>query len=194
MSGRGIGRCERGTQRATVPTNEAETIARACRGEAAARSALVNLHQALVYSIARHMLGRNEEVGDVFQTVFLKLLEHLDRIDPVIGAAGWLRRTTVNECFDRMKARRDGALPESDNVSGTSSTPVEVAQEHEADVAVRQALQDLSPDYRATVVLHYTEGLSYAEIAEVLDISIETVRSRLKRARSQLRRKLRNYC
>ena len=171
-----------------MPTDEAEIIARA-------RSALVDMHEARVYSIARHMLRQDEEVHDVFQTVFLRLFQHLGDIDPARGAAGWLRRTTVNACFDRIRARREQAGSIGDDVTAsTLGTPVDVAQGREAHDAVRVALQGLPPDYRATVVLHYTEGLSYAEIAETLGVSVETVRSRLKRARAQLRKKLQGYC
>lgn len=177
-----------------MPTDEAEIIARACRGDSAARSALVDLHQALVYSVARHVLGHDEEVHDVFQSVFLRLFKHLSGIDPERGAAGWLRRTTVNACFDRIKARRKRAgLKNEGDEGATSNTPVEVAQRREAHDAVRQALQELSPQHRATVVLHYMEGLKYTEIAEALDVSVETVRSRLKRARAELRKRLREY-
>jgi RNA polymerase sigma-70 factor (ECF subfamily) len=177
-----------------VTDDEAGLIRRACQGDADARAELIDRHQALVYGLARHLLSRREEAEDVFQTVFLKLFEHLSTIDPERGLRGWLRKTTVNECFDCLKARR--RLPASvddDAVAASAATPPAAAQGSEVEGALREALDALSPSHRATVVLHYMEGLGYAEIAETLGVSVETVRSRLKRARAELRKRLKRY-
>ncbi len=174
--------------------NEAELIRRCCYEDVEARAALVDAHQALVYSVARHMLGNEEEVRDVFQTVFLRLFQHLERIDPERGVSAWLRKTTLNECFDRIKARSRRPEPvDESHVAAETGSPQQRTEKGEVDRALSLALEALSPEQRATVVLHYMEGLRYAEIAEALDVSIETVRSRLKRARAELRKRLRKY-
>ena len=174
--------------------HEGELIRQCCRGDVQARAALVDAHQALVYSLARHMLGNEEEVRDVFQTVFLRLFQHLERIDPERGVSGWLRKTTLNECFDRIKARNRRPQPvDESGVAAEADSPQKNTERSEVSRALSLALEALPPEHRATVLLHYMEGLRYAEIAEALDVSVETVRSRLKRARAELRKRLRKY-
>ena len=177
-----------------MQTHEGELIQKCRRGDGAALADLVDLHQAAVYGLARHMLGDPEEAGDVFQTVFLRLFERLEQIEPERGARAWLRKTPLNECLDRIKARsRTEESVDGDALESTREEPPDAAEGCEVQQALRQALDALPPRRRAAVVLRYTEDLSYREIAKVLGVSVETVRSALKRARLELRRRLQRY-
>ncbi len=174
--------------------DEAEIIRRARRGDARARLGLVDMYQAMVFGIAGHMLNRREDVEEVFQTVFLRLFEHLDAIDPDRGVGGWLRRTVLNECFRRFETRSRRLEPVAyQELASPQASPDGLVKEQEARRALRRAIDALPPHERATVVLHYMEGLAYADVAEALGVSVETVRSRLKRARAQLRKRLQKY-
>lgn len=179
-------------------------LVRACqRGEPGALDALIRATYADVYSLARRMLADPDEAADATQEVFVRVMKS------VLGFRGestfgtWLHRVTVNVCLTalrrRSKARAAGLLAGSvpfglpdDGTPVAAPGPAPDDQAVTRDLVRRseQALAMLPEDARAVVVLRDIEGLSTAEVAELLDVSETVVKVRLHRAHARLRRLL----
>jgi RNA polymerase sigma-70 factor, ECF subfamily len=162
-----------------------ELLTHARAGESSAFAALVRRYQRTVYSIALRMLNDRHRAEDLAQEVFLQLYRALGSIDSDTHLAFWLRRVAVNRAIDRMRqeSRHDSEpLTEAVAVVGEST-------EHDPLLHRRMAelIGELSPAARAVVVLRYQEDLDPVDIASTLDMSINTVKSHLKRSLTQLR-------
>ena len=152
---------------------------------------VVTNHSAKVYRLAYRLTGNKFDAEDLTQEVFVRVFRSLDKYTPGTFE-GWLHRVTTNLFLDgaRRKQRiRFDALSDERAARLTSASPapeVAYADMHFED-DVERALATLPPDFRAAVVLCDVEGLSYEEIAEILDAKLGTVRSRIHRGRAQLR-------
>lgn len=158
------------------------TIRRSLAGDQAAFGELFEHYKNLVYKTAYLLLDNPYEAEDALQEIFVKVYGSLDRYDPARGAfSTWLYRMTVNHCLNqRRKARPRAELVEA---YGAGEAPARSVEERLADEeAVRKALQSLSGKLRVVIVLRYYHELSYAEIAQILDIPLGTVQSRLNQA------------
>ncbi|GAB96011.1 RNA polymerase sigma-70 factor (ECF subfamily) [Kineosphaera limosa] len=155
---------------------------------------VVEQHSARVYRLAYRLTGNVHDAEDLTHDVFIRVFRSLDSYRPGTFE-GWLHRITTNLFLDRMRRRqriRFDALSD-DAAARLPSRTVSPAQHYEDthfDDDVQRALDALAPDFRAAVVLCDIEGLTYEEIAEVLDIKLGTVRSRIHRGRAQLREAL----
>jgi RNA polymerase sigma factor (sigma-70 family) len=152
---------------------------------------LVRDHSARVYRLAYRLTGNPHDAEDLTQDVFVRVFRSLHRFQPGTFE-GWLHRITTNLFLDgarrKQKIRFDGLADGSaDRLPSSWPTPSEQLSDADLDHDVAAALAALAPDFRAAVVLCDIEGLSYDEIASVLDIKIGTVRSRIHRGRAQLR-------
>lgn len=147
-----------------------------------------------VYTLARRLMGNHDDADDVAQETFVRAYQALDRYDESFAFYTWLRtiatRVAWNELAKRKRRRTSGGETfdlAAERVAGAAADPVALAAEAETRERLRRAVDALPGDFRAVVALRAFEDLSYAEIAEVLDIPIGTVMSRLSRARSLLR-------
>jgi RNA polymerase sigma-70 factor (ECF subfamily) len=162
-----------------------ELITRARAGEASAFAALVRRYQRTVYSVALRMLNDRHRAEDLAQEVFLQLYRTLDSITSDTHLAFWLRKVAVNRAIDRMRqeSRYDGEpLTEATTVVNEASEDDPLLKQRMAEL-----LAKLSPAARAVVVLRYQEDLDPVDIARTLDMSINTVKSHLKRSLTLLR-------
>jgi len=155
---------------------------------------IVRDHSPRVFRLAYRLTGDRHDAEDLTQDVFVRVFRSLDRYEPG-NFEGWLHRITTNLFLDsarRKKRIRMDAMGDDDGqVAGSVEAQPERGFEHgNLDLDVRRALDALPPDYRAAVVLCDIEGLSYEEIAVTLGVKLGTVRSRIHRARSQLRASL----
>jgi RNA polymerase sigma-70 factor (ECF subfamily) len=155
---------------------------------------IVEQHSARVYRLAYRLTGNAYDAEDLTQEVFVRVFRSLHTYTPGTFE-GWLHRITTNLFLDqaRRKSRiRFDALPEdADNrLPSPIATPDAAYLNQMFDADVEAALASLPPDFRAAVVLCDVEGLSYEEIADVLDVKMGTVRSRIHRGRSMLRKAL----
>lgn len=149
----------------------------------------VTIHQSLVFSIAYHLLHNPSLAEEVSQDVFFRLYRDYHKIQSSSHLIHWLRRTTTHRCLDalrRLEKRR--AVPLDEIEPMLPSTAIE------ADPilarTLRRLVAGLPANSRAVVVLRYQEDLEPKEIARILDLSVNTVKSRLQRALTALRRKL----
>jgi len=152
-------------------------------GEAA--GALVDRYQQRLFNVALRMLGNVQDAEDVTQTVFLNVFHKLRTYDPKYKFFSWIYRMTVNESLNLLKRRKPTVTLEDDlGIPAPGAAPDRAA---EAEDRVGKALLGLKPDDRAVVVLRHFVSFSYQEIADVLGIPVQTVKSRLFTARERLR-------
>jgi RNA polymerase sigma-70 factor (ECF subfamily) len=147
-----------------------------------------------VYNIAFRMAGHKEDAEEITQEVFIKAHSSIKQFKFNSSLTTWIYRITVNTALNKIKQRnrrRERPLNLEDHTpEAPVSRPFETTRHKEdCEELVRQMLESLSPKLRACVVLKDMEGLRYREIAETLNININTVRTRLKRAREILLRK-----
>jgi RNA polymerase sigma-70 factor (ECF subfamily) len=150
---------------------------------------LIDRYQKPLYNVALRMLHDAEDAEDVTQTVFLNALLKLKSYDPKYRFFSWIYRMTVNESLNLLKRRkRTVALEDAPGLPAPGSSSDEVT---EVQDRVGKALLELKPDDRAVVVLKHFVSFTYEEIADVLEIPVKTVKSRLFTARERLQVALR---
>jgi RNA polymerase sigma-70 factor (ECF subfamily) len=153
---------------------------------------VVQEHSARVYRLAYRLTGNQHDAEDLTQEVFVRVFRSLSSYTPGTFE-GWLHRITTNLFLDQVRRKqriRFDSLGDDagDRLAGQAELGPERAWEHNnLDHDVQAALDTLTPDFRAAVVLCDIEGLSYEEIAATLDIKLGTVRSRIHRGRAHLR-------
>ncbi|WP_432559055.1 RNA polymerase sigma factor SigE [Granulicoccus sp. GXG6511] len=155
---------------------------------------VVRDHSARVYRLALRLTGDVHDAEDLTQDVFVRVFRSLHRFEPGTFE-GWLHRITTNLFLDgarrRQRIRFDGLAEGADErLPGSEPPPGDHLANAGLDHDVAAALAALSPEFRACVVLCDIEGLSYEEVAAVLDVKLGTVRSRIHRGRAQLREAL----
>jgi RNA polymerase sigma-70 factor (ECF subfamily) len=163
-------------------------LKRASEGDSAAFAELVREHQGMVFSIAYHYLQDRSLAEDLAQEVFLELYQGLERIQSPAHLMFWLRRVTANRCIDQGRKklrRRELALEETPEpiADGSPSDPLLLQR-------LRQSLDVLPERQRMVVILRFQEGLGPAEIAEALEMPVNTVKSTLHRSLEELRKGL----
>jgi RNA polymerase sigma-70 factor (ECF subfamily) len=170
-------------------------LVEACRqGDREAFRTLFETYKDKVYSIAFRFCGDESQAMDIAQDTFLKLFSGLQSFRGDAAFSTWVYRLVVNCCLDH-KRRSWRLIPIADELIAVLRAPgdsLKSVLHMEMRERVRSAVENLSPDMRMVVVLRYTEGLSYEEIAEVMACSVGTVASRLNRAHKALERKLSN--
>lgn len=179
---------------ANEPGGESGLILRIQQGEMAALGQLFEMHKVLVYRTA-FAITRDERVAeDVVQECFIRLYTYAASVDPGRPLRPWLYRVTVNLSYDWSSQRHvrplDDILEWISGLAGSFPAPDRRAEEQETTRMVREVVAELPPLHRAVVVLFYMENLSLEEIANVLDLPVGTVKSRLHYARGRLREML----
>jgi RNA polymerase sigma-70 factor, ECF subfamily len=172
--------------------SERELVEGCRRGEMEALRAIFERHRNRVYSIALRFSGDESAAMDIAQDAFVKLFGSIGEFRGEAALETWIYRVVVNSCFDyRRRAKR--LVPLAEGFLATLRESADALGDllrREASASVREAIERLSPPLRMAVVLRYTEGLSYEEIARALDCTPGTVASRLNRAHKALERSL----
>ena len=188
---------------------DSRLVARLRANEDAAYDELVRTHHASIYHAAYRMLRDPGEASDVTQDVFLKVFRHINGFRGESSLRTWIFRIAFSEILNRVRWSRRRYLhrtvsieEESRNVSeghtplqiaDGGDTPEEALERKEQEHAFERALWKLSEEHRSVAVLRDVQGFSYAEIAEILGISVGTVKSRLARARAELKKQLMRF-
>src|SRR6266516_3312204 len=193
-------------QSSGVNAEESLFVLRLKANEDAAYDELVRVYHASIFHIAYRMLGDNAEASDIVQEIFLKVFRNIGGFKGEAALKTWIFKIAFSEILNRLRwwKRRHRyttlSLDESpngntpgDGVADAGPTPEEVLQAKEREDAIQQALRRLSHEHRSIIVLRDIEGFSYTEIADVLGISMGTVKSRLARARADLKKSLMRY-
>jgi RNA polymerase sigma-70 factor, ECF subfamily len=171
---------------------EQDLISRASRGDAGAFSELVRNHSSLVYRVALSMMGANE-AEDASQEAWVRAWRNIGNFRGESSFRTWLYRITVNTCLSarQREARQEsqkvgGEFPHLPGPSGGENNPEAAALSQEQREEIQDALQHVRAEHRAALVLRHMEGLSYREIAEVLDVPDGTAKGWVSRGRTAL--------
>ncbi len=169
-----------------------DLVAAASKGDVEAFARLVREHSNLVYRVALRMLG-NDDAQDASQEVWVKVWKNLRNFRGQSAFSTWLYRITVNICLSvrQKEARRDerelgGEMPYLSESSGGDADPETAALNAERRGEIEAALLHVRAEHRAALVLRHMEGLSYAEIAEVLDVPNGTAKGWVSRGRAAM--------
>jgi RNA polymerase sigma-70 factor (ECF subfamily) len=155
---------------------------------------LVRRYQDRVYALAYRFLRNHSDAEDVAQETFLRAFRALGSFETGRRFAPWLFRIATNLCLDMLRARRPIASLEDDPVPPASLERVEATVDvRERWRALQAALETLPEGLRVVFLLRHESDLSYQEIAQVLGIPVNTVRTRLFRARELLRDRLKGW-
>ena len=179
-------------------------VERACHGDHGAFRQLFEVYSPLVYRIVYRMVGSPDDAADLTQDVFVRAYERLRTLKDGQAFHAWITTLTVNMVHDRLRRRRPDMLSLNAAPPGCAAGSEwqipDRAADHDAQLItaeqtaqLQQALLQLSPDHRAVVVLHHLEGMSVEDIGSTLQLPAGTVKSRLARARAELRRLLDDY-
>ncbi|MFO0012878.1 MAG: RNA polymerase sigma factor [Planctomycetota bacterium] len=179
--------------------DEEELIQLALEGQSAAFETLVLRYQDRLYTAMISIVGNADEAEDVVQESFIQAYLKLDTFQQNSRFFTWVYRIAFNYALARRRRKR-GVVSLEESRENTGNDPVANGESpddrmsrHEDAQLVHQALALLSEDHRSILVLREMEDLSYEEIADVLSISIGTVRSRLNRARAALKLQLEKF-
>ena len=172
-------------------------VARACQGDVEAFDALMARHETKVFNLCLWVTGDRDEAADAAQDAFIRAYRHLKKFRGDCAFGSWVSRIAINVARDALKKKRvrprdfssmewaDG--PEFDPPDDAARTAPEAIARRERQMAVRCALAKVPENYRTTLILFDLQGRSYEECAEVLQVPIGTIKSRLSRARAALR-------
>lgn len=187
---------------ATAEPTDLELVERVRSGQTEAFNDLVNRHARKVFRLARHITKNDADTEDVLQDAFLKAYSRLDQFAGNSQFYTWLVRIAVNESLMRLRKRKNSKTVSLDEELETDDSPIkrEVASDgedpeeslsrKETREILEGAIDSLAEGYRTVFVLRDVEGLSTEETADMLGLSISAVKSRLLRARLQLREKV----
>lgn len=185
--------------------DELELVTRARAGDTVAFSALLRRYEGKIFRLAMNITQNREDAEDVLQEAFLKAYEHLDQFQGNSRFYTWIVRIAVNQALMKLRKRRsDRAVSLDEQIDTGEDTVVrEIAawdpdpeqrfSQEELHRILTEAIDELAPIYRTVFTLRDVDGLSTEETAEALDLSVPAVKSRLLRARLQLRDRLTRF-
>jgi len=176
--------------------NEEKLIIRAAKGDASAFNELLSGHEKKMYAVCLRMCANHEDAQDCLQEAMLRVYRSISGFKGQSSFSTWLYRVTMNTCLDELRRRKnkqatslDGLLETGWSPADEYDTPEHRALESERRTEVRRMIKELPEDMRSAVVLRDIQGFSYDEIAQILDINVGTIKSRISRGREKLREK-----
>jgi RNA polymerase sigma-70 factor (ECF subfamily) len=177
-------------------------VERALTGDAEAFGELVRRWERRIFALTYGMLGREEDARDATQETFLAAFRNLRGFRGEAKVSSWLHRIAVNQCISRQrraKVRSESALDEEHEndaasfATPLSESPMRVVEGRQETLAVRRAINSLPVELRQVLVMKEFEELTFREIADVLDLPLSTVKSRLYTALKQLQMRLQKF-
>ena len=183
--------------------DEDHFVARLVARDESAFNELVVTYQRRVFALVFRMLGRRDEAEDLAQEVFVQVFKAIDQFRGDSKLSTWIYRIAVNLCKNRAKYLSRRHANDQDDVDamadrlpfsaakgvsvGGISRPDELVEGMQLEVVVKRAIAQIEPEFREVLILRDVEDMSYEEIAEVTGLADGTVKSRIHRARAQLR-------
>ena len=177
----------------TTPAQEAELLARVVKGDHDAFTEIMRSHEDRVFSVCLRIMGSRDQALDATQETFLTTFRKAGQFKGNSALGTWIYRIAVNTCYDQLrKQRRRKTDPLPDHLD-----PADHSAEDAVDAAglrpeIQEALAAIPDDFRTAVILSDIEGMALPEVAEILEIPVGTVKSRVFRGRRLLARELGN--
>jgi RNA polymerase sigma-70 factor (ECF subfamily) len=168
--------------------DDAGLVDAARRGDRNALDRLLQLHFDRVHSLCRRVMANDADTDDATQEALLAICRGIGRFDGRSSFSTWIYRVTTNSCLDELRPKGRRPIAMADDAMPAVSVPDRFTDDIVDRVEIDAALAQLSPDFRAAVVLRDLCQLDYDEIGEVLGIPPGTVRSRIARGRAHLAR------
>lgn len=166
--------------------DETTLVVRAQEGDPVAFEALARRHQAALYRVAVRVLGDPAEAEDALQEALIDAWRRLDRFRTDASLLTWMYRIVTNRCIDLLRKRRPIPVDQLDDHRAAPDDPERAAELDAGLAELGRALRDLPDEQRVCWVLRELEGLSYADIAQIVGTSQDAVRGRIHRARTRL--------
>ncbi|MCT4611912.1 MAG: sigma-70 family RNA polymerase sigma factor [Clostridia bacterium] len=179
---------------------ERSLIEDAICGNINAFEGLVFRYESKIYNIAYRMFNNHEDANDMAQEALIKIYKNLSKFNFESQFSTWVYRVVVNTCLDEIRKRKNKKEVSMDKEIETAESkamrefesavksPEEQAIENETIKEVRECIDELKPEFKSIIVLRDINGFSYTEIAGVLEIKEGTVKSRIARARENLKK------
>jgi RNA polymerase sigma-70 factor (ECF subfamily) len=189
---------DRASDAGGAPRDDAQLIDAALAGQTASFGELVTKYQDRLYNSVLHVIGSADEAYDVVQDAFVQAFVKLESFSRQAAFYTWLYRIAFNLAVSRRRRQRPVVSVErtkeltGEEPLGRDDAPGARLQRQEQAATVQTALAALAEEYRTVIVLREIDGYDYETIGEILDLPVGTVRSRLHRARTQLREQLKS--
>jgi RNA polymerase sigma-70 factor, ECF subfamily len=192
------------TSKCSVECNEEQLVTEAKGGSVTAFEQLVQCYETRVFRLAQTIAHTREDAEEIVQTAFVKAFKNLPHFRGDSRFYTWLVRITINEALMKVRRRHLNEMPIDDAVETEEGilareledwgpNPEERYSQQELQDILATTIGELSPGHRTVFQLRYVEGFSTGETAEALTLSTSAVKTRLRRARFQLRQSLNNY-
>ena len=173
-----------------------EVVGRVRAGETALFEVIMRRYNQRLFRVALSILGNDDEAEDVTQDAYVRSYMHLDQFEGRAKFSTWLTKIAVHEALARLRARQriveidamSGAVEDSMVLESKSPSPEQEVMTQTIKIVLESAIEKLPETYRSVFMMREVEGMSTAETAECLDLSEESVKVRLHRARSMLRK------
>jgi len=183
--------------------NEKDLIIQSISGDIHSFEVLIKGYQKMAYNVAYRIMGNEEDAKDMTQEALIKVYKNLSKFRMDSSFSTWLYRIVMNTCKDELRKKKlkvvsiDQPIETGEgqmhmDIEDTGLKPDEVVESRETQVEVHEALQEVSETNRVVVVLRDIKGFSYAEISEIIEVPVGTIKSRINRGRQELKNILMN--
>lgn len=178
--------------------NEQELIEKSQAGDIEAFGELISIYEKKIYNLAYRISGNSEDAFDISQETFIKIFKNIQKFKGESSFSTWIYRIATNMAYDFLKyeAKPKRSLDDEENpieILDKSISPEQSVEADERLKTVKLALGKISLEFRQVIVLRDIEGYSYEEIAQILNIELGTVKSRISRARNNLKKILNSW-
>jgi RNA polymerase sigma-70 factor (ECF subfamily) len=182
-------------------SDDLQILKRFHNGDISAFEELVLKYQDRIYNLCRHMLGNPHDAEDAAQVTFLKAYQNLTKFKSKASLYTWLYRIAVNTCLDYKKRpffesffkNVDEGEGFIDEPASDFPSPEKLYELKQIGLTLHNSIRKLPSKLRTTIILKEIEGLSYEEIADILEVSIGTVKSRISRARDEMKISMKKF-
>ncbi len=180
--------------------DENKLIERASGGDPAAFNRLMEIHEKRMYAVALRMCGNREDAQDCLQEAMLRVYRAISNFKGQSSFGTWVYRITMNTCLDELRRKKNKQNTSLDNMldqgwapTDESSSPEKKVMQNEMRQSIANSIRDLPEDMRSAIIMRDVHGYSYDEIADMLNVNVGTIKSRISRGREKLREKLSNF-
>lgn len=182
-----------------MSNNEQLLIERSKNGDVSAFEMLIEAYQKKVFNLAYRIIGNYDDANDIAQEAFIRIFRSISGFRGQSSFSTWIYRITTNVCLDEIRKRKNKSVQYLDDdiqtddgemqrqIISDDPLPEEIAERKELRAAINDSLGELKEEYRIIITLRDIQGMSYEEIAKVLDCPTGTVKSRINRARQALK-------